>query len=181
MERYIPVVKVNAPEEIDEILLGLDRIGIHTAEITFRTAAAEEAIKRARKLFPNAHIGAGTVINYEQCATAIEAGAEFIVSPGFSEEVGMLCIKSGIPYYPGVATPTEIMKALSLGFTTLKFFPANLYGGVKALKAFAGPFPQVRFIPTGGVNRENIEEFLALKNVIAVGGSFFVEEALRKE
>ena len=124
-------------------------------------------------------IGAGTVINAEQCRAALAAGAKFIVSPGLSAAVAAVCKESGVPYYPGCVTPTEIMAALDLGITTVKFFPANVYGGLKALKALAAPFPQVKFIPTGGVNTENIDEFLAFEKVAAVGGSFFVEEALK--
>jgi 2-dehydro-3-deoxyphosphogluconate aldolase/(4S)-4-hydroxy-2-oxoglutarate aldolase len=124
-------------------------------------------------------VGAGTVINAEQCKQALEAGAKFIVSPGLSVPVANLCKEAGVPYYPGCVTPTEIMQALDLGITIVKFFPANVYGGLKALKALAGPFPQVKFIPTGGITRENIDEFLAFEKVYAVGGSFFVEDALK--
>ena len=110
----------------------------------------------------------------------MNAGANFIVSPGLSVEVAEICKANDVPYYPGCVTPTEIMQALDLGITTVKFFPANVYGGLKALKALSAPFPQVKFIPTGGVNRENLDEFLAFDKVAAVGGSFFVEEALNK-
>ena len=123
-------------------------------------------------------IGAGTVIDGKQCEKALAAGAKFIVSPGLSAEVAEMCKEKGVPYYPGCVTPTEIMQALSLGITTVKFFPANIYGGLKALKALSAPFPQVRFIPTGGVNKENMDEYLSFEKVAAVGGSFFVEEAL---
>jgi 2-dehydro-3-deoxyphosphogluconate aldolase/(4S)-4-hydroxy-2-oxoglutarate aldolase len=126
------------------------------------------------------NVGAGTVINAEQCKTALEAGAQFIVSPGLSVSVAEICKEKNIPYYPGCVTPTEIMQALELGITTVKFFPANIYGGLKALKALSGPFPQVKFIPTGGVDRNNIDEFLAFDKVEAIGGSFFVTEALEK-
>lgn len=125
-------------------------------------------------------IGAGTVINAEQCKAALEAGATFIVSPGLSPSVARICNEKKIPYYPGCVTPTEIMAALELGITTVKFFPANIYGGLKALKALSAPFPQVKFIPTGGVDRSNIDEFLAFDKVAAIGGSFFVKEALEK-
>ena len=125
-------------------------------------------------------VGAGTIINAEQCKTALEAGAQFIVSPGLSVAVAEICKENNIPYYPGCVTPTEIMQALELGITTVKFFPANIYGGLKALKALSGPFPQVKFIPTGGVDRNNIDEFLAFDKVAAIGGSFFVKEALEK-
>lgn len=130
--------------------------------------------------FPDMNVGAGTVINGRQCVEALNAGAKFIVSPGLSVEVAEICKANDVPYYPGCVTPTEIMQALDLGITTVKFFPANVYGGLKALKALSAPFPQVKFIPTGGVNRENLDEFLAFDKVAAVGGSFFVEEALNK-
>ena len=125
-------------------------------------------------------IGAGTVINAAQCEAALAAGATFIVSPGLSPAVAEICNARGIPYYPGCVTPTEIMAALELGITTVKFFPANIYGGLKALKALSAPFPQVKFIPTGGVDRSNIDEFLAFDKVAAIGGSFFVKESLEK-
>ena len=180
MEKLIPVVVIKELNETSKILSALKKNGINCAEITFRTACAEEAIALAVKEFPEMNIGAGTVINAEQCKKALNAGAQFIVSPGLSEEVAKICKEKNIPYYPGCVTPTEIMAALELGITTVKFFPANVYGGLKAMKALAGPFPQVKFIPTGGVNRGNLDEFLSWEKIAAVGGSFFVEEALKK-
>ena len=180
MGKYIPVVVIKELSETDKILSALKADGINCAEITFRTACAEEAIEYAVKNYPEMSIGAGTVINAEQCRTALKAGAKFIVSPGLSVSVAEVCRENGVPYYPGCVTPTEIMQALELGITTVKFFPANIYGGLKALKALSAPFPQVRFIPTGGVDRGNIDEFLAFDKVIAIGGSFFVKEALEK-
>ena len=180
MEKYIPVVVIKELSETDKILSALKADGINCAEITFRTACAEEAIEYAAKNYPEMSIGAGTVINAEQCGAALKAGAKFIVSPGLSVSVAEVCRENGVPYYPGCVTPTEIMQALELGITTVKFFPANIYGGLKALRALSAPFPQVRFIPTGGVDRGNIDEFLAFDKVIAIGGSFFVKEALEK-
>ena len=180
MEKYIPVVVIKELSETDKILSALKADGINCAEITFRTACAEEAIEYAVKNYPEMSIGAGTVINAEQCGAALKAGAKFIVSPGLSVSVAEVCRENGTPYYPGCVTPTEIMQALELGITTVKFFPANIYGGLKALKALSAPFPQVRFIPTGGVDRGNIDEFLSFDKVIAIGGSFFVKEALEK-
>ena len=180
MEKYIPVVVIKELSETDKILSALKADGINCAEITFRTACAEEAIEYAVKNYPKMSIGAGTVINAEQCRAALKAGAKFIVSPGLSVSVAEVCRENGVPYYPGCVTPTEIMQALELGITTVKFFPANIYGGLKALKALSAPFPQVRFIPTGGVDRGNIDEFLSFDKVIAIGGSFFVKEALEK-
>ena len=166
--------------ETDRILKALKNNGINCAEITFRTACAAEAIEYAVKNYPEMEIGAGTVINAEQCEAALKAGATFIVSPGLSPSVAKICNERGVPYYPGCVTPTEIMAALEFGITTVKFFPANVYGGLKALKALSAPFPQVRFIPTGGVDRSNIDEFLAFDKVAAIGGSFFVKESLEK-
>ena len=180
MEKFLPVVVIKKIEDTEKILKALQNNGINCAEITFRTAIAPDAITLAKKLFPNMCIGAGTVINGEQCRKAIKCGAEFIVSPGLSYDVYKVCKKYDIPYYPGCVTPTEIMQAIDLGLTTVKFFPANLYGGLDALKALSAPFPQVKFIPTGGVDRSNIDEFLNFEKVEAIGGSFFVKEALEK-
>ena len=167
-------------ESKNRVRSALKNSGIMCAEITFRTACAAEAIEYASKNYPDMEIGAGTVINVEQCEAALKAGATFIVSPGFSPSVATICKERNIPYYPGCVTPTEIMAALEFGITTVKFFPANVYGGLKALKALSAPFPQVKFIPTGGVDRSNIDEFLAFDKIAAIGGSFFVKEALEK-
>ena len=180
MEKYVPVVVIKELSETDKILTALKNHGINTAEITFRTACAAEAIAYAGKNYPDMNVGAGTVINAKQCNAALKAGAQFIVSPGLSPAVAKICKKKNIPYYPGCVTPTEIMAALELGITTVKFFPANVYGGLKAMKALAAPFPQIKFIPTGGVDRSNVDEFLAWDKIEAIGGSFFVKEALEK-
>ena len=180
MEKFIPVVVIKELGETDKILTALKNNNINCAEITFRTACAAEAIAYAVKNYPDMEIGAGTVINAEQCEAALTAGATFIVSPGLSPAVAKICNERNIPYYPGCVTPTEIMAALELGITTVKFFPANVYGGLKALKALSAPFPQVKFIPTGGVDRSNIDEFLAFDKIAAIGGSFFVKESLDK-
>ena len=180
MEKYVPVVVIKELSETDKILTALKNNGIHTAEITFRTACAKEAIAYAVKNYPDMNVGAGTVINAEQCQDALNAGAQFIVSPGLSVAVAKICKEKNIPYYPGCVTPTEIMQALELGITTVKFFPANVYGGLKAMKALSAPFPQIKFIPTGGIDRSNIDEYLAWDKIEAVGGSFYVKEALEK-
>ena len=179
MEKYVPVVVIKEMPETDKILIALKNNGINTAEITFRTACAAEAISYACKNYPDMNIGAGTVINAEQCEAALAVGAQFIVSPGLSVAVANICKERNVPYYPGCVTPTEIMAALELGITTVKFFPANVYGGLKAMKALAGPFPKIKFIP-GGVDRSNIDEYLAWDKIAAVGGSFYVKEALEK-
>lgn len=180
MEKFIPVVVIKELSETDKFLTALKNNNINCAEITFRTACAAEAIAYAVKNYPDMEIGAGTVINAEQCEAALAAGATFIVSPGLSPAVAKICTERNIPYYPGCVTPTEIMAALEFGITTVKFFPANVYGGLKALKALSAPFPQVKFIPTGGVDRSNIDEFLAFDKIAAIGGSFFVKESLEK-
>jgi 2-dehydro-3-deoxyphosphogluconate aldolase/(4S)-4-hydroxy-2-oxoglutarate aldolase len=178
MEKYVPVVVIKELSQTDTILTALKNYGINTAEITFRTACAAEAIAYACKNYPDMNVGAGTVINAEQCEAALKAGAKFIVSPGLSVAVAKICKLRGVPYYPGCVTPTEIMAALDLGITTVKFFPANVYGGLKAMKALAGPFPQIKFIPTGGIDASNLDEYLAWDKIEAVGGSFYVKDAL---
>ncbi len=180
MDRRIPVVVIKELSETDKILTALKNSGIMCAEITFRTACAAEAIAYAVKNYPDMNIGAGTVINAEQCEAALKAGAKFIVSPGLSVSVAKICQANDVPYYPGCVTPTEIMQALELGITIVKFFPAHIYGGLKAMKALAAPFPQIKFIPTGGVDNNNIDEFLAWEKIYAVGGSSFVKDALEK-
>lgn len=175
MDRVIPVVVIKDVNETEKTLFALRAGGVNCAEITFRTACAAEAISLGVSLFPDMNIGAGTVINEEQAIRAVNAGAKFIVSPGFSEKVALYVRKQGIPYYPGCVTPTEIMHALELGITTVKFFPANVYGGLKALKALSGPFPQVKFILTGGVDLTNLKEFLEFDKIFAVGGSFMMK------
>ena len=178
--RVLPVVVIKELEDTIPTLRALMEGGVPAAEITFRTACAAEAIALGVKEFPEMHIGAGTVINGEQAHKAIDAGASFIVSPGLSAEVAEICKAANIPYFPGCATPTEIMQALSLGITTVKFFPANVYGGLSAIKALSGPFPQVSFLPTGGVDLSNIREFLAFEKIVAVGGSFMMKGDIRE-
>lgn len=175
MDKVIPVVVIKNVEDTEPTLKALSDGGINTAEITFRTACAREAIALGVKLFPDMNIGAGTVINGEQAEAAVEAGAKFIVSPGLSVDVANVCKVNKLPYYPGCVTPTEIMQALELGIDVVKFFPANVYGGLSALKALSGPFPQVKFIPTGGVSLDNLAEFLSFDKIYAVGGSFMMK------
>lgn len=175
MKQIIPVVVINDAKDTVDILSKLREGGINCAEITFRTACAKEAIEIGVKAFEDMNIGAGTVINAEQAKSAVEAGAKFIVSPGFSDEVARYCIDENIPYYPGCVTPTEIMRALSYGLNVVKFFPASVYGGLKAMKALSAPFPQIKFIPTGGVDLTNLKEYLDFDKVYAVGGSFMMK------
>lgn len=175
MDKVIPVVVIKEVGETVATLKALRDGGVNCAEITFRTACAAEAISLGVKEFPDMNVGAGTIINLEQAQKAVEAGAKFLVSPGLSVEVARYALKNNIPYYPGCVTPTEIMQALELGINIVKFFPANVYGGLKALKALSAPFPQIKFIPTGGVDLSNLEEFLAFDKVYAVGGSFMMK------
>lgn len=175
MDKVIPVVVIKDAKETVPTLKALKDGGINCAEITFRTACAAEAISIGVKEFPDMNIGAGTVINLAQAKKAVEAGAKFIVSPGLSVDVAKFAKKKNIPYYPGCVTPTEIMQALELGIDVVKFFPANVYGGLKALKALSAPFPQIKFIPTGGVDLTNLSEFLAFDKVYAIGGSFMMK------
>ena len=175
MDKVIPVVVIKNVDGTIPTLKALKEGGINCAEITFRTACAAEAIKLGVETFPDMNIGAGTVINLEQAEKAVAYGAKFLVSPGLSEEVAIFAKNNNIPYYPGCVTPTEIMKAISLGINIVKFFPANVYGGLKALKALAGPFPQLMFIPTGGVDLTNLEEFLDFDRIYAIGGSFMMK------
>ena len=175
MDKVIPVVVIKDVNETIPTLKALKDGGINCAEITFRTACAAEAISLGVKEFPDMNVGAGTVINLAQAKKAVEAGAKFIVSPGLSVDVAKFAKKKNIPYYPGCVTPTEIMQALELGIDVVKFFPANVYGGLKALKALAAPFPQIKFIPTGGVDLSNLSEFLAFDKVYAIGGSFMMK------
>ncbi len=173
--RALPVVVIKALDDTLPTLRALCEGGLPAAEITFRTACAADAIRLGVKEFPDMYIGAGTVINAEQAKEAIDAGASFIVSPGLSPAVAEVCKAENVPYFPGCATPTEIMAALELGITTVKFFPANVYGGLSAIKALSAPFPQVKFLPTGGVDLSNIKEFLAFDKIVAVGGSFMMK------
>jgi 2-dehydro-3-deoxyphosphogluconate aldolase/(4S)-4-hydroxy-2-oxoglutarate aldolase len=146
--------------------------GIDFMEITFRTECAAECISVISKEVPDMTVGAGTVLNVEQAKLAVDCGAKFIVSPGLDEATVKWAIENDIPVIPGTVTPTEIMKAISLGLKVVKFFPADVYGGIKAIKALSAPFGQVKFLPTGGVSEANLNEFAANKSVIAVGGSW---------
>ena len=174
--RVVPVVVFNNVEETVPTLNAMLEGGLPVAEICYRTACAPECLKLAVKEFKDRFlIGAGTVINAKQAEEAISFGAQFIVSPGLSVGVAEVCKKHNIPYLPGVATPTEIMQALELGIDHVKFFPASVYGGLKAISAIGAAFPQVSFLPTGGVGPENLAEFLSNKKIFACGGSWMMK------
>ncbi len=174
MKKVIPVVVLSGEAEANRALASLIEGGLPIAEITLRTPYAEEAIALAAKKFSDLSLGAGSVLCAEQARRVIGLGAKFVVSPGLSEEIAAVCAAEKIPYLPGAVTPTELMRARALGFSTVKFFPAEVFGGLAAVKALSAPFPEMRFVPTGGVTLRNLKEFLACDAVAAVGGSFMM-------
>ena len=173
----VPVVVLDKVEDAVPTARAMAAGGVDTMEITFRTACAPDAIRAVAENCPDVLVGAGTIVNLDQCKLAIEMGAKFIVSPGFSDEIVGYCVANGIPVAPGCVTPTEIMGALKHGLKMVKFFPANVYGGLKALKNLAGPFVGLKFLPTGGVNNDNIKEFIDTPFIHAVGGSWVCPKA----
>jgi len=173
----VPVVVLEKVEDAVPTAKAMAAGGVDTMEITFRTACAPECIKAVADNCPDVLVGAGTIITLEQCKLAVEMGAKFIVSPGFSEEIVSWCVENGIPVAPGCVTPTEIMAAMKHGLTMVKFFPANVYGGLKALKNLSAPFGGIKFLPTGGVSNDNIKEFIDAPFIHAVGGSWVCPKA----
>ncbi len=176
----VPVVVLDRAEDAVPTARAMAAGGIDVMEITFRTAAAADSIRAVAEQVPEVLVGAGTVINLEQARKAVDCGAKFIVSPGYDEEVVSWCCDNGVPVTPGCVTPTEITAALNRhGLKVLKFFPANVYGGLSAIKALAGPFASagVKFIPTGGVNQANLAEFSASPYIHPVGGSWICPKA----
>lgn len=176
----VPVVKID--NAADAVSLGKALIdgGLPCAEITFRTAAAAEAISNISKAFPEMLVGAGTVLNVEQAQRAIDSGSKFIVSPGFNPAVVEYCIQKGIPITPGCSNPTDIEMALGFGLEIVKFFPAEAFGGLNTLKAMSAPYGMVKFIPTGGIDAKNLNDYLAFPKVLACGGSWMVKDDLIK-
>lgn len=171
--RIIPVVVLHDAARAEGLGEALVAGNVPIAEVTFRTDAAAASI-RAMSANPDLLVGAGTVITAEQVDRAADAGARFIVSPGFSPAVVQRCQEIGLPVIPGAATPGEIMAILDRGIRLIKFFPASVYGGLKAVKALSAPFPQVRFVPTGGINADTMAEWLANPAIAAIGGSWMV-------
>ncbi len=171
----VPVVAINDANKAEKLAKAMIDGGIPCAEVTFRTAAAEEAIRRMTQAYPEMLVGAGTVINAALAEKAVMAGAKFIVSPGFNPETVEWCLHHNIPVVPGVATPSEIEKGLAYGLKVLKFFPAEALGGVNMLKNLAGPFGQVKFMTTGGINVNNLPDYAKAANVLAIGGSWMVK------
>jgi 2-dehydro-3-deoxyphosphogluconate aldolase/(4S)-4-hydroxy-2-oxoglutarate aldolase len=170
--RIVPVIVIDDPADAVPLAQALAAGGLPCAEVTFRTARASEALRRIAAECPSLLVGAGTVLTPEQAARARDAGARFIVAPGFSPAVVDYCLEQDIPVFPGVCTPTEIEAALAKGLDVLKFFPAEPIGGVAFLKAMCAPYVGVRFIPTGGVTAANVASYLALPQVVACGGSW---------
>ena len=168
----VPVVVLNNVEDAVPLAKALLKGGIDFMEITFRTACAADCIEIISKEVPDMTVGAGTVLNMEQAKLAVEKGVNFIVSPGLDDGVVIWAKGNNIPVIPGCVTPTEIMKAISLGLNVIKFFPADVFGGIKAIKALSAPFGQVKFLPTGGVSEANLADFIGNKSVCAVGGSW---------
>ena len=173
----VPVVVLDKVEDAVPTAKAMAAGGVDTMEITFRTACAPEAIKAVAENCPEVLVGAGTIVNLEQCKLAVEMGAKFIVSPGFSDEVVGWCVENGIPVAPGCVTPTEIMAALKHGLKMVKFFPANVHGGLNAMKNLSAPFVGLKFLPTGGVNTANIKEYIDASFIHAVGGSWVCPKA----
>ena len=168
----VPVVVLDDAKDAVLTAKALLAGGVNVMEITFRTAAAADSIKAVAENCPEMLVGAGTVITLDQCKQALECGAKFIVSPGFDPEVVAWCVERNVPITPGCVTPTEIMAAMKLGLHVVKFFPAGVYGGLKAMKSLSAPFGGVKFIPTGGVDARNLKEYLEAPFVYAVGGSW---------
>ncbi len=175
--RIVPVVEIRDAAKAPALAEALKEGGLPCAEITFRTAAAADAIKALGK-DSNLALGAGTVLTVDQARQAMDLGASFLVSPGFNPKVVEFALGQGMPIFPGVCNPTDIEMALSFGLTAVKFFPAEAYGGVKTLKAIAAPYGMMSFIPTGGISQDNIADYLQLKQVIACGGSWMVKADL---
>jgi len=176
-EKLMPVVIINDVSQAEPLREALKLGGIFTAEITLRTPNALKII-RIMSEDPDFCVGAGTVLSEGDADKALSSGAQFVVSPGLSLAVVDECDRSALPYFPGVATPTEIQRARDLGFNELKFFPAEALGGAKCLKAVVAPFHDMKFIPTGGINLTNVDTYLAIPQVLAVGGSWIVNEKL---
>lgn len=177
--RLMPVIVIDRAEDARPLAQALKAGGLPCAEVTFRTAAAEAALKAIAE-DRDICLGAGTILTPDQAERAVAAGASYIVSPGFSAKVVRRCRELGVPAFPGVATPTEIQMALDEGVEVVKFFPAESIGGAKALKAIAAPFSMLRFIPTGGIGLAQLPDYLAIKTVLAVGGSYMVAPELLK-
>ena len=176
----VPVVVLEEEKDALPLAEALIKGGLPVAEVTFRTAAAEGSIKAMCEAYPEMLVGAGTVLSVEQVDRALKAGARFIVTPGFDEEVVDYCLGNNIPVYPGTVTPSEVTKAVKRGLNICKFFPAEQYGGVSTIKALSAPFTTVKFMPTGGVSAKNLKDYLSCSKIVACGGSWMVKGDLIK-
>ncbi|MBD6981940.1 bifunctional 4-hydroxy-2-oxoglutarate aldolase/2-dehydro-3-deoxy-phosphogluconate aldolase [Vibrio parahaemolyticus] len=179
--KVIPVIAIDKAEDIIPLGKVLAENGLPAAEITFRSAAAAEAIRLLRETQPDMLIGAGTVLNREQAIAAKEAGATFIVSPGFNPNTVKACQEIGIDIVPGVNNPSTVEAALEMGLTTLKFFPAEASGGINMVKSLLAPYTDIELMPTGGINPANIKDYLAIPRVLACGGTWMVDKKLIEE
>ena len=171
----VPVIKIDRVEDALPLAKALIDGGLPCAEITFRTAAAKDAIAAISKAYPEMLVGAGTVLTKEQVDDAIEAGSKFIVSPGFNPEIVKYCLEKGCPMIPGISNPSGVEQALSLGLDTVKFFPAEQAGGIAMIKAMSAPYSSVKFMPTGGIGPANLNDYLSFNKIIACGGSWMVK------
>lgn len=174
----IPVVVIDDAKDAKDLASALVKGGLPIAEVTFRTAAAKEAISIMSMEFPNMLVGAGTVLSVDQVKAAVSAGAKFIVAPGFDPDVVDYCLENNIPVFPGCVTPSEITQAYKRGLNVVKFFPAGEFGGLKMIKAISGPFPTMKFIPTGGVNAENLKDYMLSDKILACGGTWIAKKDL---
>ncbi|MCF0131959.1 MAG: bifunctional 4-hydroxy-2-oxoglutarate aldolase/2-dehydro-3-deoxy-phosphogluconate aldolase [Pseudobutyrivibrio sp.] len=174
----VPVIALDDAKDAEPLAKALCEGGLPCAEVTFRTAAAEESIRIMATKFPNMLVGAGTVLTTEQVDRAVGAGAKFIVSPGLNPEVVKYCVGKNIPVIPGTANPSDVEAALSLGLDVVKFFPAEQAGGINYIKAIAAPYTKVRFMPTGGVNADNLKDYLDFNKIVACGGTWMCKKDL---
>lgn len=177
----VPVVVLEDAKDAAPLAKALIEGGLPCAEVTFRTDAAEKSIQIMASKYPKLLVGAGTVLTIDQVNRAVDAGAKFIVSPGYNPEVVRYCVKRGIPVCPGICTPSEAEQAIALGLDVVKFFPAEPAGGLGMIKAMAAPYLDLKFMPTGGINPENVREYLAYERILACGGSWMVNGSLVKE
>ncbi|MBQ9436750.1 MAG: bifunctional 4-hydroxy-2-oxoglutarate aldolase/2-dehydro-3-deoxy-phosphogluconate aldolase [Lachnospiraceae bacterium] len=176
----VPVVVLEDAKDAEPLANALCEGGLKCAEVTFRTEAAEECIRIMAQNHPDMLVGAGTVLTIDQVDRAVAAGAKFIVSPGFDEEIVDYCLSKDIPVLPGTATPTDVAKGVKRGLKVVKFFPAEQAGGLPMIKAMAAPYTSVKFMPTGGINAKNLPDYLAFPKIAACGGSWMVKADLVK-
>jgi 2-dehydro-3-deoxyphosphogluconate aldolase/(4S)-4-hydroxy-2-oxoglutarate aldolase len=176
--KVVPVVVLEDAKDAAPLAKALCGGGLPCAEVTFRTAAAKDSIKAMSEAYPEMLVGAGTVLTKEQVDSAVEAGAKFIVSPGFDPEIVDYCLEKEIPVFPGCITPSEVAQAVKRGLRVVKFFPAEQFGGVATIKALSAPYVGLKFMPTGGVSAKNLKEYLACKPIVACGGSWMVKKDL---